>query len=98
MVDSHTNSRDAHDNGDSKDAHAGSSGVAASADSASADEPPIRTAGSPHQLTEKSGGETRFVEQHTKHATVEHNYNNLTENAHSLPSDEVGQLLGVDLE
>jgi Na+-exporting ATPase len=95
MGETYINPHEVHNHGDSGSTPATSSTIATL--DGSVDEPPIRSAGSPHNLTEKSGGETRYI-QKTPTIEVVIDQADIAICAHILPAFEVARRLETNLE
>lgn len=95
MGETYINPHEVHNHGDSGSTPATSSTIATL--DGSVDEPPIRSAGSSHYLTEKSGGETRYLE---KPPTIEVviDQADIAICAHILTGSEVARRLDTDAE
>jgi hypothetical protein len=95
MGETYINHHEVHNHGDSGSTPATSSTIATL--DGSVDEPPIRSAGSPHHLTEKSGGETRYI-QKTPTIEVVIDQADIAICAHILSGNEVARRLKTDAE
>jgi hypothetical protein len=95
MGETYINPHEVHNHGDSGSTLATSSTIATL--DGSVDEPPIRSAGSPHHLTEKSGGETRYI-QKTPTIEVVIDKADIATCAHILTGFEVARRLETDAE
>lgn len=97
MGDTYINPHETRNQADSGDTSADGSAIATL--DGSVDEPPIRSAGSSHYLTEKSGGETRYLE---KLSTIEVKHDpdqeDLATCAHTLTGIEVIRRLQTNAE
>ncbi|CAD0082806.1 unnamed protein product, partial [Aureobasidium vineae] len=97
MGETYINPYEVHNQGDSGITPT-SRGTTATLDG-SVDEPPIRSAGSSHYLTEKPGGETRCIENISTIAVGnDHDHNELAVCAHTLTGIEVARRLQTDVE
>ena len=95
MGETYINPHEVQNHSDSGNTPASSSTIATI--DGSVDEPPIRSAGSSHCLTEKSGGETRYLE---KPPTIEVviDQADIAICAHILTGSEVARRLDTDAE
>jgi Na+-exporting ATPase len=96
MGETYSNPHEVHNHGDSSSTPATTTSTIATLDG-SVDEPPIRSAGSSHHLTEKSGGETRFTNKNSTLGVVI-DQANIATCAHILTSIEVARRLETDDE
>ncbi|KAI5206022.1 Na(+)/Li(+)-exporting P-type ATPase [Aureobasidium subglaciale] len=95
MGENYINPHEVHNHGDSGNTPA--SGTTIATIDGSVDEPPIRSAGSPHYLTEKSGGETRFIEKNPT-IDIELGRVDIATCAHTLTGNDVARRLETDPE
>ncbi|KAK6007356.1 hypothetical protein QM012_004170 [Aureobasidium pullulans] len=95
MGESYINPHDVRNQGDSGN----TLGSTIAALDGSVDEPPIRSAGSPHYLIEKSGGETRYKEKlPTIDISNDQDHADMTVCAHTLTGIEVVRRLQTDAD
>ncbi|KAI4768824.1 Na(+)/Li(+)-exporting P-type ATPase [Aureobasidium sp. EXF-3400] len=95
MGETYSNPHEVHNHGDSSSTPATTTTIATL--DGSVDEPPIRSAGSSHHLTEKSGGETRFMNKNPTIGVVI-DQANIATCAHVLTSIEVARRLETNDE
>jgi len=95
MGETYINSHEVQNHGDSGNTPASSSTIATI--DGSVDEPPIRSAGSSHCLTEKSGGETRYMKK-TPTLELHQDHNGIAICAHTLTDIEVARRLDTEPE
>ncbi|THY55914.1 Na(+)/Li(+)-exporting P-type ATPase [Aureobasidium pullulans] len=95
MGETYINPHEVQNHGDSGNTPASSSTIATI--DGSVDEPPIRSAGSSHCLTEKSGGETRYMKK-TPTLELHQDHNGIAICAHTLTDIEVARRLDTEPE
>ena len=95
MGETYINPHEVQNHSDSGNTPASSSTIATI--DGSVDEPPIRSAGSSHCLTEKSGGETRYIGKPSA-LGIHQDHNDIATCAQTLTNIEVARRLDTDPE